>query len=249
MVGILVAVIVLVALAIAVALWWRWLMKRQLLWRGRLADSIPVHSKFWRELKKQEGELLYVAIGDSAAQGIGASRPDHSYVGVLAKHIRGRTDRMLRVANLGISGATVAMAVELELPQLRRLEPDLVTVCIGANDIASFDEKRFRSGIRSIFESVPSHAIVADLPSFYFLPGEKKALVANRILREEAAAAGLIVVPLHAMTKRQWLWGVATQFAGDLFHPNDRGYRVWADAFAPAIDERLALLARDVQGG
>jgi lysophospholipase L1-like esterase len=96
---------------------------------------------------------------------------------------------------------------------------------------------------------VPSHAIVADLPSFYFLPGEKRALVANAILREEAAIAGLTVVPLHAATKRQGLWGVATQFAGDLFHPNDRGYRVWADVFVPAIDERLAQLTRNVQGG
>jgi lysophospholipase L1-like esterase len=248
-VGFLIAVAAVVVLGVAALLWWRWLVRRAASWRGRLAGSIPVNSKFWRELKKQEGELLYVAIGDSAAQGIGASRPDHSYVGVLAKHIRGRTDRMLRVANLAISGATVAMAVELELPQLRRLEPDLVTVCIGANDIASFDAERFRTGIRAIFESVPKHAIVADLPSFYILPGEKKALVANAILREEAATAGLTVVPLHAMTKRQGLWGVATQFAGDLFHPNDRGYRVWADAFAPAIDERLAQLTGNVQGG
>ena len=82
----------------------------------------------------------------------------------------------------------------------------------------------------------------ADLPSFYFLPGEKKVLVANRILRDAAAERGLVVVPLHARTKRQGLWGVSTQFAGDLFHPNDRGYRVWASAFAPAVDARLARL-------
>ncbi len=27
--------------------------------------------------------------------------------------------------------------------------------------------------------------------------------------------------------------------AGDLFHPNDRGYRVWASAFIPAVLSRL----------
>lgn len=252
-VGILVAVIVLVVvlavLGIAAALWWRWLIRRQATWRARLADSIPVNSKYWREVKKQPGELLYVAIGDSAAQGIGASRPDHSYVGVLARHIRTRLEasgdgRMLRVANLGISGATVPMAVELELPQLRRLEPDVVTVCIGANDIAAWDEVRFGRDIHALFGALPTHAIVADLPSFYFLPSEKKVLAANRILRAEAAARGLTVVPLHALTKRQGMWGVATQFAGDLFHPNDRGYRVWAKAFEAAVDERLAVVGR-----
>jgi lysophospholipase L1-like esterase len=241
-VGILVAVAAVALLAVAVALWWRWLMRRQLLWRARLADNIPVNSKYWRERKKEQGELLYVAIGDSAAQGIGASRPDHSYVGLLARHMRGRTERMLRVANLGISGATVKLAIDSELPLLAALEPDVLTVCIGANDIAAWDEGRFGRGIRTLFDALPSHAIVADLPSFYFLPGEKKVLVANRIIREEAAARGLTVVPLYALTKRQGLRGVATQFAGDLFHPNDRGYRVWARAFEAAVDERLAQL-------
>ena len=242
MVGILVAVAVVALLAIAVALWWRWLKRRQVLWRTRLADNIPVNSKYWRERKKQQGELLYVAIGDSAAQGIGASRPDHSYVGVLAEHMRRRTEGMLRVANLGISGATVKLAIDSELPLLAALEPDVLTVCIGANDIAAWDEGRFGRGIRTLFDALPAHAIVADLPSFYFLPAEKKVLVANRIIREEAAARAFTVVPLYALTRRQGLWGVATQFAGDLFHPNDRGYRVWARAFEAAVDERLAQL-------
>lgn len=242
-----IVVAVAAALGVAVAIWWRWLRRRQAFWRGALAANIPVNSKFWREQKTLPGELLFVAIGDSAAQGIGASRPDHSYVGVLARHIRGRLaaakdPRSLRVANLGISGATVPMAVELELPQLRRLQPDVVTVCIGANDIAAWDEERFHSGIRSIFDDLPAHAIIADLPSFYFLPAEKSVLVANRIIRAEAAARGLRVVGLHALTKRQGLRGVATQFAGDLFHPNDRGYRVWAQAFEAAVDERLRAL-------
>jgi acyl-CoA thioesterase I len=224
------------AVLIAVGLWARYLHRRQGVWRGRLAEAIPVHSKFWRERKSETGELLYVAIGDSAAQGIGASRPAHGYVGVLAKRLGGRW----RVVNLGISGATVRIAIDAELPVLRKLQPDLVTVSIGANDIASFDEQRFERDIRELFEALPPHAIVADVPSFYFLPGEKRALVANRIIRDAAAERGLVVAPLHSRTKRQGLWGVSTQFAGDLFHPNDRGYRIWASAFEAAVDARIA---------
>lgn len=245
--GIVIAACGLVVLAVAIALWWRWLQKRQVRWRGQLADSIPINSKYWRSVKAQSGDLLYVAIGDSAAQGIGASRPDRSYVGVLADHVRARLgvagdQRMLRVANLGISVATVKLAIHSELPLLAGLEPDLLTVCIGANDIANWNEQHFERDIRTLFDALPDHAIIADLPSFYFLPGEKKVVIANRIVRNEAAARGLTVVPLHALTERQGLWGMTRQFAGDLFHPNDRGYRVWADAFAPAVDERLARL-------
>ncbi|CAN5246361.1 hypothetical protein BH09ACT5_BH09ACT5_07000 [soil metagenome] len=226
----------------AIAGWLGYLWRRQGVWRGRLTEAIPVHSKFWRDRKLVEGELLYVAIGDSAAQGIGASRPAHSYVGVIAK----RLGAGWRVVNLGISGATVRIAIDSELPALRKLEPDLVTVCIGANDIARFDPGQFERDIRELFDALPPHAIVADLPSFYFLPGEKRVLVANRIIRDAAAGRGLVVAPLHARTRKQGLWGVSTQFAGDLFHPNDRGYRVWASAFEEAVDARLAQLRGDV---
>jgi acyl-CoA thioesterase I len=76
---------------------------------------------------------------------------------------------------------------------------------------------------------------VADLPCFHFPQNERKVAVANRILREVAAERELTVVPLHATTKRQGFRSVATQFANDLFHPNDRGYRIWADAFLPEL--------------
>jgi lysophospholipase L1-like esterase len=224
----------------AIGLWARYLYRRQGVWRGLLTEAIPVHSKFWRDRKGETGELVYVAIGDSAAQGIGASRPGHGYVGVLARRLGDRW----RVVNLGISGATVRIAIDSELPAFRKLEPDLVTVSIGANDIASFDADRFERDIRELFDALPPHAIVADVPSFYFLPGEKRALVANRIIRDAAAERGLVVAPLHSRTRKQGLWGVSTQFAGDLFHPNDRGYRVWASAFEPAVDARRAELER-----
>jgi acyl-CoA thioesterase-1 len=229
-------------LAAAIAVWGWWLARRQHHWRDTLSDSIPVNSAYWREQKERHGDVLYVALGDSAAQGIGASRPAHSYVGFIARQLRSHTSRRLGVANLGISGATLRIAIDKELPLLAAIEPDILTVCIGANDMASFDAGRFDREIRELFAALPSHAIVADLPSFYFLPAERKVREANRLLRRAAADHGLAVVPLHALTDRQGLWGVTTQFAGDLFHPNDRGYRVWAEAFQPAVDARLAEL-------
>lgn len=234
-----------IAAAAGIALWVRYLHRRQAHWRVELAERIPVHSKFWRERRAEDGELLYVAIGDSAAQGIGASRPAHSYVGFIAAELRRHTDRTVRVANLAVSGATVGLAIETQLPALAKLEPDIVTVSIGANDIASFDPARFERQYGELLDALPPHAIVADLPTFYFMPAERKVRVANAIVRRLAAERGLTVVPLHARTRRYGLWGVSTQFAGDLFHPNDRGYRVWAGAFAPAALARLVSASLD----
>ena len=243
-----IALLVIGVLVGAAVLWWRWLTRRRGDWTTRLAQNIPINSKFWRERAAEDGDLLYVAIGDSAAQGIGASRPDHSYVGFIVRHLRNATPRTLRVANLAISGATVRMAIDEELPRLAKLDPDILTVCIGANDIAAFDERRFEREVNELFDALPPHAIVADLPSFYFLPSQKKVHVANRIIRDAAAHRQLTVAPLHARTHRQGLWGMGRQFAGDLFHPNDRGYRVWADAFLPAVKARLGML-RERDGG
>ena len=224
--------------------WYRWLMRRQAAWQRILADNIPVHSAYWRARRELPGDLLYIAIGDSAAQGIGASRPARSYVGVLAKRLEKLSGRSIRVINLGISGATLSTALEKELPRFARLKPELVadaivTVCIGANDIAGWDAARFAAQIEEVFSRLPAHAIVADLPSFYFLPGERKAMQANRMLRAAAARHGLRVVDLHETMKHEGMLGVATQFAGDLFHPNDRGYDVWANAFEGAVEDRL----------
>ena len=246
--------IVIAALVVAVAgilIWLRWLSRRRTYWFERLTNAIPEHSDWWKSQREHEGELLYVAIGDSAAQGIGASKPGRSYVGAVAQHIRTTTGRSVRVVNLGISGATVGIALDKELRHLKKLAPDIVTVSIGANDIPSFDAARFERELDELYGQLPPHAIVADLPTFYFLPAERVVRGANIVLRRIAAKHGLTVAPLHERMRRQGLWGVTTQFAGDLFHPNDRGYRVWASAFLPAVDARLRELphSRHIAGG
>jgi acyl-CoA thioesterase-1 len=110
--------------------------------------------------------------------------------------------------------------------------------------MANFDAARFDADIRELLEAMPAHAIVADVPSFYFLPREKQVHIANRLLHAAARERGLTDVPLRANTDGWGIWGVLRQFSGDLFHPNDRGYEVWADTFLPAVDARLHTLAR-----
>lgn len=207
-----------------------------------LNETLPVHSKWWRDQIKETGEIVYAAIGDSAAQGIGASAPGKSYVGLLAEHIREETKRTVHVVNLSISGARVADAVELQLPKLKKLQPHIVTVSVGANDIASFEPGRFERDVRNLLTALPVRSLVADLPSFHFPDGERKVRIANRIVHRIAIANGHTVVPLYRTTRRQTLARALTQVAGDFFHPNDRGYRVWASAFLPLLDRAIAKL-------
>jgi acyl-CoA thioesterase I len=210
-----------------------------------LHDTHPAHLRWWSDYASVPGELLYVAIGDSAAQGIGASQPRRGYVGLLADHIRLSTGRTVRVVNLSVSGATAELAVRDQLPRFTELKPDIVTVAIGANNIVEWDAASFETAIRTLFAALPADALVADLPCFHLPRNERKVAVANRILRLAAVDHGLTVVPLHATTKRPGLRSVATHVANDLFHPNDRGYRVWAEAFLPLLSADIARLVPD----
>ena len=210
-----------------------------------LTSLLPVHSKWWRDRFNTEKTLVYVALGDSAAQGIGASKPWHSYVGRNAARIRKMTHGSLGVVNLSVSGATSYLCRLNQVPRLADYPADIVTCAIGANDVRDLVPKKFEKNIRAIYSALPGHAIVADMP-FMVLPDlERKAAVANEIVRRVAAEFGLTVAPLYATTRRQGYLRTVRNTARDMFHPNDDGYRIWASAFDVAIEARLARIAAD----
>ena len=206
---------------------------------------LPVHSAWWRDRFDRKGKLLYVAMGDSAAQGIGASSPARSYVGRISASIRRQSHTSLRVVNLSVSGSTTWLCRKDQLPKFEKYEPDVVTVAIGANDIIQFNPESFEKNLRVIYGALPSHAIVGDLPAMWIPDREKKLVEANAIVRRVAGEFGLTVAPLYETTRKQGFFRTYRNSAGDLFHPNDRGYRVWASAFAPAITARLARITAD----
>lgn len=200
-----------------------------------------VHTRYWERLAERPGDVLYIAVGDSTAQGIGAREPAGSYVGQLERML----DARLHVVNLSISGARLADVVTALLPRLAQFDTDraLVTFAAGADNIADFDPDRFGRDLATIFDALPDHALVAELPSSHVRPHQGRVREANRILHQLADRHHLIVVPLHGVTSRFGPAGIVTHHARDLFHPNDRGYRRWARAFYAPASARLRRLS------
>ena len=218
----------------------RLVRRRQTAGAQRIGDTLHLNARWWKEQSAREGELLYVAVGDSAAQGVGASRPGRGYVGMIATHLRRRTGKTVRVVNLSVSGARLREAIAVQLPALEGLHPDIMTVAIGANDIPEFDRTRFENELAVILDALPAGAIVAEVPSFYFGAAERRVREANAVLHRLAALHGFEVAPLYLRTRRQGgVLYALNQVAADFFHPNDRGYRVWASAFLPLLDRRF----------
>jgi lysophospholipase L1-like esterase len=218
------------------------IQRRRLHWISVLTNRIPAHHVYWRERGRADPDaVLYVALGDSAALGIGASQPERGYVGLLAAEIADLTGRRVRVRNLSIDGATLDVCLREQLPRLAGLHPVVCTVGIGANDVWTFEPARFRSELERICEALPPGAIVAELPSFSIVPVAGRVRRANRIVHDVAEQHGFWVAPLHATTSLGGLADALLGAAGDLFHPNDRGHRRWAEAFRPGL---LAALQR-----
>ena len=79
------------------------------------------------------GPIVYVALGDSTGAGVGA-RDGGGYVARLFKRIEERRPGST-LNNVCVSGATTADLVRGQLDRGVALNPDLVTVGIGINDI------------------------------------------------------------------------------------------------------------------
>jgi len=137
------------------------------------------------------------------------------------------------VVNLSRSGARIRDVLDTQLPALDALDrtPDVVTVAVGGNDVRAYDSTAFAAEAGRLAAALPAGAYVADAPYFMHGRWERDADQAAALLKASAVEQDLRPVPLHDALQAQGGQAMLTQFASDWFHPNDRGHRVWADAF------------------
>jgi len=205
----------------------------------RLSQQPQKYAQYWSRPIGQSGQLVFVAMGDSAAQGIGASSPQKSYVSLLAQSIKKKTGKEVQIINISQSGATIDDVIKNQLPVLDKLNPDVITLDIGGNDLREYDKKEFTISITKLTSQLPKQTIIADTP--YFMHGiwERQAVEASRVLIQQAKFNGLTIAPLHMSMKNKGWPSMFYLYAHDWFHPNDKGYEVWHDAFWKVIEPEL----------
>lgn len=171
---------------------------------------------------------LWVVLGDSMAQGIGASQHDKGWVGQLDKMLQ-QNGQNYRILNLSLSGARIRDVLERQLPALKSLgaEPDLVTVMIGSNDLI---RKKYRINATAEFdellENLPQGSVVANLLGNREVPQAMDVRL-QRAVRER----NLVLADMRRHGPKSWRGMVAEDF----FHPNDAGYAAIARVFARAL--------------
>jgi lysophospholipase L1-like esterase len=185
---------------------------------------------------------LWVVLGDSTAQGLGAPSPDGGYVGQVLAELRLRTGLRWRVLNLSVSGALIRDVLGSQLPQLPA-EPALVTCGIGANDILYTAPAKLFADLRTLVAALPGGTVILDLPlpaGFWGLIGRMSVPYVtriNRVIHQAARARGLPVAEISAHFMAPW----DGKLASDCFHPSQAGYRDWARALLAAIPSVAGL--------
>lgn len=189
---------------------------------------------YWTQKRLDEGQIVYVALGDSTAVGVGASSPKNSYIGIIAQNIQTTTEKSVKIVNLAQPGKHIKDVIENQVPQLSQYHPDLVTISVGANDINSNEDiATINQNIDALIEVLPSGSYFAEIPSFIDPQKNSKIMKINQHLNEVAGGTGVHVVPMYQATEK-----VKNDFSYldfDFFHPNDRGYKLWADTFLNEI--------------
>lgn len=203
-----------------------------------LYSQLSRYKNYWNinnQQSAQDDEILYVALGDSAAQGIGATSPQKGYVGLIAAELEMKHQKPVRTINLSKSGAKVKDALDTQLPQLEKLGIDskaVVTVEIGANDMLNFNPVKFENDMDQLMAGLPSQALIADVPYFggtRYKSKQPNVEAANIILDKLATKYNFELVPLHDKVKQNH--GLLTM-SFDLFHPSNYSYREnWARVF------------------
>ncbi|HEY0640711.1 MAG TPA: SGNH/GDSL hydrolase family protein [Pseudonocardiaceae bacterium] len=214
---------------------WRvWVLGGVVLWAARrwwrVASSVEPYRLRWKRRELRPGELTYAALGDSLAQGIGASDPERGYVGLLAARLERETGRRVRVRNLSRSGVRVADVLRDQVPELLALDPApaLVTVSVGTNDAGKVPAAELRATFGELCAALPAGTLVADVPRFHRGRRAARGRETAALLREVLAGhPHLVPVGLDEVTRHTGL----DHRAADLFHPNDRGHARYAETF------------------
>ena len=170
---------------------------------------------------------VILAFGDSLTVGVGAPQAN-SYPGVLAQ----LAER--NVVNAGVSGEETAQGLNRLTGVLKQLQPDLLLLLEGGNDILrNRDLRQTRQNLATMIElahSMEVEVVLIGVP-------EKRLFSNVAPLYEELADQYKVVLidNLVASLLRK------SRYKSDAIHLNEQGYRILAESIYEVLVDRGAL--------
>jgi lysophospholipase L1-like esterase len=215
-----------------------------------LSESSPEASLIAADVTRTVSS--YAALGDSFTAGHGSEEEGKPWPDRIADGLR-RANPELRYRNLAVDGATSAEVLE-QVSAAIAIEPDLVTLICGANDVlhttrpdvAAYEERLSRM-LERLREAVPEAAIVTTTApegwQFMDLRRRTRDRVKNALAELNAATPrvaerhGVLCLSVHGHPA---LLDPAS-YAADGLHPSDLGNRVVTRELGKALGAHFGI--------
>jgi len=185
------------------------------------------------EAARLESGPLWVALGDSSSQGVGATTWENGWTHAVLTRLRETTGEPWRLINLSMSGGRFLDVADRQIPVLNTMldTPQLVTCVIGSNDLMW---RRSITGVnkdaRRAIDRIPNGTFVSKLNG----PGPRPKML-NDIFRRGAETKN------HQLFNI-WNWPSGRgALAADRVHPSDIGYRHMTELAWSALQDGLRL--------
>jgi lysophospholipase L1-like esterase len=190
------------------------------------------------------GYSRYVAIGDSQTEGLWDGDDTVGFLG-FADRLAAMIDSIypgLQYANLAIRGKLIADVLNEQVPQALAMQPDLITVCAGMNDVIQpgLSFGRALTDLESVYAALAESGATVVTTTFpnvaQFLPLGR--LVSGRLARINKAISGaadryaLRLVDLYNAASMRDLdtWDI------DRVHASTKGHILFTEAAAEALN-------------
>lgn len=198
-------------------------------------------------IERENGVISYLPIGDSYTIGNGVAEADR-WPNVLTKHLNEAGVRIQLVGNPAVSGYTVEDALQRELPVVKQMQPDFVTVLIGANDnfretpVESYAQELsgFLDELQALMKE-PKNVVLITIPDYSYSPAAKGYATSgisesiekyNEVIKAEGLKRGLLVADIFSISKT--MTG-AEDYISDGLHPSAQGYAKWEEVIYPVV--------------
>jgi lysophospholipase L1-like esterase len=208
---------------------------------GKKALKSPYTTPFVSLVKDHGRNITYVALGDSLTAGVGSNTTIATYVYQYAQHLMDKGNSVSLI-NLGRPGARTTDLINNQLAYTVSVNPDVITILIGINDIHDKQsletfKKNYSYILTTLLEKTTAHIMVMNLPylgsdSIIFPPY-------NLLLNVRTRQFNDIIVSLVPQNNPRvsfvnlydGLYKISQHYPGyyseDLYHPSDKGYLLW----------------------
>jgi acyl-CoA thioesterase-1 len=197
--------------------------------------------------------VRYVALGDSYTIGTATRSPDERWPNQLVRRLAAAGFEVDLVANLGVNGFTSMDVIRSELPRLAELDPGLLTLLVGVNDVVQgVPIDTYTANAATILDQSlglvpPARIVTVSTPDYtvtpqgaaYGDPARQSAAIrqVNEILARLSEDRGIRHVDIHDLSL-----GAASDsglVADDGLHPSGRQYELWVERIGPAVEQLL----------